>query len=87
MFKLFILSFQSPPTPQTTKDVTRLVLGEIEATKEEMFNNVAYVILGCTDLTDEDLAYLKTLDGKYKALRDQLFVFGLLDRMGTDWKK
>ncbi|XP_035826163.1 uncharacterized protein LOC101847194 [Aplysia californica] len=71
---------------KNAQEVTRLVLSEIEATKEEHFNSIAYVILGCVDLSAEDTAFLKVLDGKYKALRDQVFVFGLVDKMGSEWK-
>ena len=64
-----------------------MVSAEIEATMEEHFNNIAFVVLGAVDMTEEDTAFAKMLNGKYKALRDQIFVFGILETKGSLYKQ
>jgi hypothetical protein len=50
----------------------------------EHFNNIAFVVLGVSELTDEDKEYIDALNDKYRAIRDQIFVFALKDKFGAN---
>ena len=48
---------------------------------------MAFVILGVVDLTKEDQEHMDALAEKYRAIRDQIFVFALRDKHGhAGWK-
>ena len=48
---------------------------------------MAFVVLGVVDLTKEDQEHLDALTEKYRAIRDQIFVFALRDKYGhAGWK-
>ncbi|KAK7499548.1 hypothetical protein BaRGS_00009200, partial [Batillaria attramentaria] len=49
---------------------------------QEHFDNVAFVVLGVVDLSKEDQEYVDALGEKYKAMRDQVFVFSLREKFG-----
>ena len=54
---------------------------------QEHFSNVAFIVLGAVDLTEEDQEYLDAITEKYRAIRDQIFVFALRDKYGhAGWK-
>ena len=49
---------------------------------QEHFNNVAFVVLGVVDLSKEDQEHMDALAEKYRAIRDQVYVFALKDKHG-----
>ncbi|XP_052781835.1 trichohyalin-like [Mya arenaria] len=67
----------------TKRQVIVSVGHQCEARIGEHFDNVAFVILGTVDITEEDEEYIKALDHKYEILRKRIFLMALRDRM--DW--
>ncbi|KAL8585443.1 hypothetical protein ACOMHN_024604 [Nucella lapillus] len=69
-------------------DLITVLKQESRVRFQEHFNNLAFVVLGAVDLTQEDQEYLDALTEKYRAIRDQIFVFALKDKHGHGgWKK
>ncbi|XP_076469710.1 uncharacterized protein LOC143300038 [Babylonia areolata] len=64
------------------EDLIALLKQESRVRFQEHFSNVAFVVLGAVDLSKEDQEYLDVLAEKYRAIRDQIFVFALKDRHG-----
>ncbi|GFN88859.1 trichohyalin-like [Plakobranchus ocellatus] len=71
---------------KNTRELTKTVLTLIEARNDELFPNIAFVTLGHLEVSAEDQDFLVTLEAKFKAMRDQVFVFGLTERLGSGWK-
>ena len=77
MLYTLLLSFH-----QRGEDLISLLKQESKTRFHEYFNNVAFVVLGAVDLSQEDQEYLDALTDKYKATRDQVFIFALKDKLG-----
>ncbi|KAL4226590.1 hypothetical protein ACF0H5_014574 [Mactra antiquata] len=57
---------------------------QVESRLGKHFDNIAYIMLGTMDITEEDEEYLKALDDKYEVLRKRIFLMTLKDQM--DWR-
>ncbi|XP_070192500.1 trichohyalin-like isoform X3 [Littorina saxatilis] len=64
------------------EDLISLLKQESRLRFQEHFNNVAFVVLGAVEVSKEDQEYVDALSEKYRAVRDQIFVFALKDRLG-----
>ncbi|XP_053377355.1 trichohyalin-like isoform X2 [Mercenaria mercenaria] len=51
---------------------------------EEHYDNIAIVMLGTLDVTEEDEEYIKALESKYERLRKTMLLMSLKDQM--DWR-
>ncbi|RUS75677.1 hypothetical protein EGW08_016571 [Elysia chlorotica] len=71
---------------QNKQELTRAVLAQVETRQDQLFPNIAFVTLGVLEVQPEDQEFLLTLEAKFKAMRDQVFVFGLIEKMGSGWK-
>lgn len=49
---------------------------------QEHLENIAFVVLGVVDISDEEQEYITALEEKYQAIRDQILVFALRDKYG-----
>lgn len=67
---------------QRGEDLISLLKQESRLRFQEHFNNVAFVVLGAVEVSKEDQEYVDALSEKYRAVRDQIFVFALKDRLG-----
>lgn len=59
---------------------------EIRACEEQWFDNIAAVIFGIRDVSNEEEEVIKALNEKYDALRDQLLLEALKKQMNdAEW--
>ena len=65
-----------------------LLKAESTARYQEHFNNLAYVVLGVAAVSEQDKEFIDALTEKYRAVRDQIFVFALKDKFGPQaWNR
>jgi homoserine kinase len=65
----------------------KLILTTNKHRIEEHYDNVAFVILGTIEISEDNKDYIKALEEKYEALRDKVLIMGLKDEMKGEWKR
>ncbi|XP_052249024.1 uncharacterized protein LOC127856876 isoform X2 [Dreissena polymorpha] len=68
----------------TTRQLVIAVGRQCEARIAEHFDNIASVLLGTIEISEEDEEYIKALEHKYDILRKRIFLMALKDKL--DWK-
>ncbi|GFS04516.1 trichohyalin-like [Elysia marginata] len=72
---------------QNQQQLTKAVLAQIETRQDQLFPNIAFVVLGELEVSAEDQDFVVALEAKFKAMRDQMFVFALIEKLGSGWKR
>lgn len=65
----------------------KLILATNKHRIEEHFDNLAFVVLGTIEISEDNKDYVKALEEKYDALRDRVLIMGLKDEMKGEWKR
>ncbi len=73
---------------QNMTDLERVCSHEVKSCEEEWFENIASVIFGIKDVSDEEEELVKALNDKYDAVRDKLLLEALKKQMSdAEWAK
>ena len=73
---------------QDKQDLEHMSTREVKACEEEWFDNIAAIIFGIKDISNEEEELIKALDDKYDAVRDKLLLEALMKQMGeAEWAK
>ncbi|KAK3103454.1 hypothetical protein FSP39_019371 [Pinctada imbricata] len=72
---------------KSKEEVLHLIVKENKTRRLEHFDNIAYVILGTLEITEDEKEYMQALEEKYNTLRERVIVMGLRDEKGVDWKR
>ncbi|XP_055999875.1 trichohyalin-like isoform X3 [Ostrea edulis] len=72
---------------KTKDDLMKLILATNKHRIEEHFDNLAFVVLGTIEISEDNKDYVKALEEKYDALRDRVLIMGLKDEMKGEWKR
>lgn len=67
---------------QKEDELIHLLKRECRIWCQEHLENIAFVVLGVVDISDEEQEYITALEEKYQAIRDQILVFALRDKYG-----
>lgn len=67
---------------QKEVELIHLLKRECRIRCQEHLENIAFVVLGVVDISDEEQEYITALEEKYQAIRDQILVFALRDKYG-----
>ena len=84
---LFDYQFLLLHTLQTEKEVSKICKLQRLARLEEHLDNIAAVLLGTFESSDEEQPYLDALDAKYEALRALVLTHQLRLEHGVGWDR
>lgn len=74
-------------TQSDLRDLHKVRIEQKEARREEVYDNIASVVLGTERFTDDELPFMEAVEAKYNALRKLLFSHVLELEHGVSWHR
>ena len=72
---------------QNDKDIRSMRKREMKSRQAELHDNIAFVVLGAFQCSEDEKLYIDTLERKYDALRMALYMHELKLEHGSTWDR